>query len=259
MLRFALIAAVMLPGVALAAPPVDLLSHRAAYRLSLASSDNLGGIVSVRGALVLEWRAECDGSTSQQRLGFVADTDEGQNFAYDVRFSSWESNDAKKMRFATRSFDDNKLKEEFRGSATIDPEKGEVRYEVPSGKVVSLPAGTVFPTRHIVDLIQAAKAGERFVAREVFDGAGPDAINRVTAVIGQPRQVKLAAEAGEETRWPVSLAYYENDEGDGSPTFQISFQINEGGVLNDVRLDYGEFSLKGELQKLERLPGPTCD
>ena len=54
---------------AIAAPAVDLLSHRAAYRLSLAKADSGSGLAQVRGGLVLEWRADCDGWLSQQRLG----------------------------------------------------------------------------------------------------------------------------------------------------------------------------------------------
>ena len=74
------------PAVA-AAPAVDLLSHRAAYRLSLAQAGR-PSLAHVRGGLVLEWRAACDGWLSQQRLGFVAESDDGPGFSYDVRFSS---------------------------------------------------------------------------------------------------------------------------------------------------------------------------
>ena len=84
----------LLPCVTVDAAPVDLLSHRAAYRLSLAENGSTSAFVSVRGALVMEWRATCEGWLSTQQLGFVAQSAEGgAAVSYDVRFSSWESTD----------------------------------------------------------------------------------------------------------------------------------------------------------------------
>jgi hypothetical protein len=247
-------------AAALAAPTVDLLPHRAAYRLSLLDAEGGAGLTQVLGGLVLEWRATCDGWLSQQRLGFVAQAEEGQGFSYDVRFSSWEAKDSTRMRFNVRSYDGRTLSEEFRGQAQLEAPngKGFAQYAVPEGDVVELPAGTVFPTEHVQDLIAAARAGEQLVTRQVFDGSGEDALTRATAVIGAPEG--MAAEgAGKETRWPVSLAYFPVSGDDSLPQFEIAFDLSEGGVLYDVTLDYGEFRLKAELEKLERLAQPDCD
>lgn len=240
---------------------VDLLPHRAAYRLSLLDSDDPAGISDVRGGLVLEWRAACDGWLSQQRLGFVAQADEGPGFTYDVRFSSWEARDLTAMRFNVRSFDGERLEEEFRGQAQLEGPrgKGTVRYAVPEGEEAALPAGTLFPTGHVQDLIAAARSGERFVSREVFDGSGEDALTRATAVIGPAQEAALPG-GGAERRWPVSLAYFPLTGGaDALPQFEITFALTEGGVLHDVTLDYGDFRLKADLEKLEPLDRPVCN
>jgi hypothetical protein len=252
----------LLPSPAPAAPAVDLLPHRAAYRLSLLEADDAAGLSDVRGGLVLEWRAACDGWLSQQRLGFVAQADEGPGFTYDVRFSSWEARDRTAMRFNVRSFDGERLEEEYRGQAQLEGPGGggTVRYAVPEGEEASLPVGTVFPTQHVQDLIAAARAGERFVAREVFDGSGEDALTLATAVIGPAREVTLPAGGGSERRWPVGLAYFPVAVGgDALPEFEIGFTLTEGGVFHDVTLDYGDFRLKAELEKLEPLDRPACD
>jgi EipB-like len=254
----------LLAGLLVLAPPVgaaasvELLSHRAAYRLSLVSADRDSGIAGVRGGLVVEWRASCDGWLSHQRLGFVAATEEGPGFTYDVRFSSWESRDDTKLRFTMRAYDDGELGEEFRGEAALDgPGRGgEVRFTVPDKDPMALPAGTIFPTQHVRQILEAARAGEQFVAHEVFDGSGEDGLSRVTAVIGEPREIEG------ERRWRVNLAYYDlagANGGDVLPAFELAFDVNEGGVLHEVRLDYGEFALQGELEQLERLPVESCE
>ena len=247
------------PAVA-AAPAVDLLSHRAAYRLSLAQAESGSSLAHVRGGLVLEWRAACDGWLSQQRLGFVAESDDGPGFSYDVRFSSWESLDNTQLRFNVRSFDGPKMQEEFRGLAKLlaPGGSGTAHYQIPDGEDVALPAGTIFPTEHVADLIAAAQAGEHILSRQVFDGSGEDALTKATAVIGAGKNSALPSGGGEELRWPVSIAYFAMDGDDTLPQFEIAFDLSVGGVLSNVRLDYGEFTLKADLEKLETFARPDC-
>lgn len=264
--RALLLAALLaLPAQGMAAP-VELLSHRAAYRLSLADpeagADSGAGFESVRGALVMEWRASCEGWLSTQQLGFVAQTVEGPDVTYDVRFSSWESPDNTRLRFSIRSFDGGDLSEEFRGQAALDRPggAGEVRYAIPEESTLKLPSGTVFPTEHLRRLIGAAREGQRFVAHEVFDGSGPEALTRVTAVIGAPRRAGVDGDSNDAARhWPVNLAYYAMTKADDTPQFELAFELGEDGVLHDVVLDYGDFALSAELEQVERFAAPSCE
>jgi hypothetical protein len=245
---------------AVAAPPVDLLSHRAAYRLSLAESDVVGGLTAVRGALVMEWRASCEGWLSNQQLGFVAETPEGPGFAYDVRFSSWESIDNRQLRFNVRSFDENGETEAFRGRASLDGPggRGVVDYALPGDVAdIELPSGTMFPTQHVRSLIRAAQEGRTVVTHDVFDGSGPEALTRVTAVIGQPHAGDAVGAPGQRL-WPVSLAYYGVASPEETPQFELSFELAADGVLYEVRLDYGDFTLKADLEEMERFDSPSC-
>ena len=243
---------------AVAEARVDLLSHRAAYRLSLDDGRPAKSVESVRGGLVMEWRADCDGWIMNQRLGFVATTTEGPGFVYDIRFSSWESIDNTELRFTVRNFDASELREEFRGEAALEAPGGSglAHYEVPEESVISLPSGTIFPTEHLMRLIESAERGEYIVSHDVFDGSGPDALTNVTAFIGQA----IAEPDGpkSEQRWPISLAYHLPDHQDDVPEFEISFELTRDGVLHDVTLDYGEFALIAELESIEELPVPSC-
>lgn len=242
------------------AAAVELQSHRAAYRLTLAGSGSEVGFVDVRGALVIEWRASCDGWLSRQRLGFVASTDEGDGLTYDVRFSSWESRDRTRIRFTLRSYDGPELYEEYRGEAALAAPgaPGRAHYERPRTVEVELPAGTMFPTEQIARLIEDARAGHRIARYTVFDGSGPDALNTVSAVIGEPHEV-TGEDGRPSRRWPVALAYFDPDGTGDEPAFEIAFDLDERGILYDVELDYGEFALEGTLDSLELLEPQTCD
>lgn len=243
-----------------AAAAVELLSHRAVYRLSLVEgSGPAGGFTNVTGGLVMEWRDSCYGSISNQRLGFVARFDDTPGFAYDVRFSSWESRDSHQLRFYVRSFDDGTLFEEFRGEASLgDDGAGTASFEQPVGESVALPRGTLFPTEHLRRLIEGAERGEMVVSHDVFDGSGLEGLSRITAVIGRSKAVAKDEAASGERRWPVSLAYHEASGTDELPDFEISFDLSERGVLYDVVLNYGDFALKADLERLETFEAPDC-
>ena len=239
---------------------VDLLPHRAAYRLSLLDGNGQSGMNDVKGGLVMEWQDTCQGWLSQQQLAFIADTNEGDRFAYDVRFSSWESADHQAMRFFVRSFDDGKMGDEFRGEAVLEGGGGEVTYRRPEGMTLDLPPGTIFPSEHMVRLIENAEAGRLVFASKVFDGSGPDALNTISAVIGKAVAATGSGDLEEGRRWPVSLAYHDAEGGEGLPEFEVAFDMTARGVLSNLRLDYGDFVLKGDLQKIDAFEAAKgCD
>lgn len=245
---------------------VELLSHRAVYALSLAHGATVtGGVSDVRGGLVMEWRDSCAGAISTQRLGFVASVGDAPGFTYDVRFSSWESPDHTQLRFNVRSFDGGVLFEEYQGEASLDEVGGKAAFAKPAGETLALPQGTLFPTEHMVRLIEGARDGEVVVSHDVFDGSGVDGLSRVTAVIGRPITAEAAAggataesAAAGDLRWPVSLAYHEVTRADDVPTFELTFELSERGVLYNLVLDYGDFALQANLEQLEAFEAPDC-
>ena len=244
-----------------AAAAVELLSHRAVYQLSLAQGTaTTGGVSDVRGGLVMEWRDSCAGAISNQRLGFVASIGDATDFSYDVRFSSWESPDHTQLRFNGRSFDDGMLFEEFRGEASLDDAGGKAAFSEPSGETLVLPRGTVFPTAHMIELIEGAKAGEVVISHDVFDGSGVEGLSRVTAVVGRPIEVEASPAVAEDSarRWPVSLAYHDVTDADDVPSFELTFELSERGVLHDLVLDYGDFALQADLEQFEAFEAPRC-
>jgi len=252
--------AFLVGAVPAAEAAVDLVSHRAAYRLSLLERQPGTVFSRIQGGLVIEWRATCEGATTSQRLGFVADDGDGEGFSLDIRFSSWESADDRRMRFHSRTFDNGRPAETFEGSAELDPSGGGgvARYTEPEPAEVPLPPGTVFPTEHMRQLIESAKAGRSLANHIVFDGSDETGLSEVTAFIGSPRNAGDEAEGDDEPRWPVSLAYHDIEADAETPAFELAFDLAPGGIFHDLVLGYDEFSLKAELESLELLDEPAC-
>ncbi len=241
--------------------------HRAAYRLSLASSHRMSGLSGVSGGLVIEWQRACDGWLSHQRLGFVAGTEAGGDFTHDVRFSSWEAADGSKLRYTVRRYDGDVLSEEYMGEAAIDsPESGGIAsFTKPDRREVILPPGTVFPTEHINRILAGADDGQSFafVSHEVFDGWGFDALTQVSSAIGYQRPYDAPSDNEitsdpEGEVWPVSMAYFNAEQTSDLPEFEAEFMLTPQGVLQELLLDYGDFRLKATLAEFELLDQPAC-
>jgi hypothetical protein len=240
-----------------------LQPHRAAYGLTLHKRLAMGPIVHVAGGLVIEWRLTCDGWLSNQRLSFVASTEDGESLSHDVRYSSWEANDGSRLRYSIRSFEGAEVAEEYRGEAWITPGSGgTAAFRTPWDEEIELPAGAVFPTEHLQQVIAEAKRGIPIVSHQVFDGWGFDALTLISTVIGKPQTLEVddgeAAMAGTARAWPVSMAYFEVGSEGELPDFEAWFLLTENGVLRNLVLEYGDFRLDASMEDLELLPRPDC-
>jgi hypothetical protein len=155
------------------------------------------------------------------------------------------------------------LLEEIGGVARIDEPGGggESRFAKPTKEVRPLPAGTIFPVRHLADLITAARNGEQHLTRTVFDGSTLDSPSEITAFIGRERAPGGTDEpeslSGERS-WPFRLAYFKLSAVQPTPEFELSAILYENGVAGDMIYDYGDFAIDVELRELEALPVQEC-
>ena len=61
--------------------------------------------------------------------------------------------------------------------------------------------------------------------------------------------------------WPGSISYFDpgSDKKDALPTYELSFRFYENGVSTRLVIDYGEFSIRGELKELTFLDPGKCE
>jgi hypothetical protein len=251
---------------ALATPATGLAPHRAVYDLKLKHATERSGIAGMYGRMVYEFNGSpCDGYTVSFR--FVTQVNTGdETRVTDQQTTTYEDLKNGSFRFLTRSFTDEKLDKEVRGSAREEKEGVSVDLTAPDTKQVEL-AASRFPTEHMLDVIDHAKKGERFFEARLFDGSDAgDKTLMTTAVVGKKEMPKAgdpdADKAGnfsKEAFWPVSIAYYnDTSEGDALPVYRMSFKLYENGITRDLTMDYGEFVLTGKLAKLEMFKPQEC-
>jgi EipB-like len=240
-------------------------AHRASYVLSLKSTKSGSGIADVTGRMVFEIADACDGWTVNQKLELHILSNEAPELVTDTSYTSWESKDGLKFRFDSKTTRNGDIAEQFRGSAELSDLKkgGEATYTVPENRKLKLPPGTLFPTEHTETIIERASAGETFDYRMLFDGSSDDSPFGVSAVI-RPLDGDDAAKVPGLDKlvtpksWRVKLAFFPQASKEADPDYEITVRLYANGVVRDMVLEYGNFSLDAKLDKAEALAKPKC-
>lgn len=249
---------------------VTIASHRAVYDLSMKQASDRSGISGVSGRMVIELSGStCEGWTVNFRMINQYLLQRGTTRLSDNRSSSWEAGDGLKMHYTQRQFIDNKLQEEARLKAGRDKlgVAGEATISKPKKETFTLAADAVFPVQHQIRLVEAALAGESRDRSLVYDGSEGAKTYVAISFIGAETKASQQDGKGAEMlhgqkAWPVSISYFDqqNDQsGEATPAYQVSFRMFENGVAGDLTLDYGDFALKGKLAGYEALEQAACE
>lgn len=244
---------------------VDVTPHRAVYEMALLSSRGGSDIADVRGTMQVEWKDGCDGWAVDQRSLMTFLYNSGDEIDLGWNLVSWESKDGQRYRFYVRKFQNGELDEELRGDARLDgPGKGGVaEYTLPERRKVHLPAGTMFATAHSLKLMELAESGQQFMWATVFDGSDEEGLFGVSAVITDRHEPEGVDDARSPLlvagpSWHVALAFFPVTGQGAEPEHEQRLRLHANGVVDDLVLDYGDFTVSAKLQKIEKLPAPKC-
>ncbi|MBL8582720.1 MAG: DUF1849 family protein, partial [Rhizobiaceae bacterium] len=136
------------------AAPV-LMPHRAVYDLSLDHASDRSGITALTGRMVYEFNGSaCEGYTVKFRFVTQINTNEMSRMT-DQQTTTFEDAEGKTFSFVTKSFIDQNLDREVKGTATRETSGLDVELEKPEKNRIELQR-TQFPTQHLVELIDKA-------------------------------------------------------------------------------------------------------
>ncbi|WEX11742.1 cell envelope integrity EipB family protein [Chelativorans sp. AA-79] len=247
-----------------------LMPHRAVYDLALLETSDKSDIGGLTGRWVFEFSGSaCEGYTLKSRIVMRFEMAEGPNLV-DQQVTSFEAADSKTFRFVTKSFVDEQLDSEVRGTARLEGEGTVVDYEQPE-QVEKRFAPTLFPTAQLRELLGKAKAGERFYETAIFDGTEfTDHAVTVSVVVGDPKPVaeddaekEALGELAADSFLPVTAAYFDgdNEQADGEETsdYNVSFKLHEGGVQRDMVIRYADYAMSAKLVDLAVFEQQPCE
>jgi len=254
---------------ALPAAAFEIAPHRALYSLTLGWARPASNVVAASGAMVYEWGETCDGWTVQQRFRLRLQYAEQEGVEVSSNLVTWEAKDGLRYRFNERRLRNGEPDEEIKGEARLEGagKGGMAEFTRPEATRLKLAPGVLFPTAHTLLLIERARAGEQFVARDVFDGATVENASQITAVIGR-EITPAAAGSGDKKQpdspllkrpsWRIRLAFFPADSKAEQPDYELGMQLLDNGVSKDMALDYSDYVIRATLDEIEALPRPNC-
>jgi hypothetical protein len=255
-------------GAAFADAGANILPHRAGYELTLRSVRSGSGIIDVTGLLSYDWTDTCDGWIVEQRYVLQVVRGDGPVVEISASYANWESKDGLRYRFNVKrgqgAEENGESSADVQGEAKLTG-KGKVgtaRFEKPEEQEIKLPAGTLFPTEHTLVLIDKAKAGVKFDRHPVFDGAELEGPSMMTAFLlpqrAAPPGGKPSMLTASQPVWPVNIAVFSDGEKAETPSFEMTIYLQENGVVPELIMDYGDFSVLGRMKIFEKLPKAEC-
>lgn len=250
---------------------VPLAAHRAIYDITLDRAASGSSVVDVQGRLVYELTGSaCEGYTQNMRFVTRMMSGEGSSQLNDLRSSSFEDSTGKSFRFNSSSYKDDQLGDSTQGDATRGANGVAVELTRPKKKTLSLSAGVYYPVQHSASLIEAARAGKSIFIGDLYDGSekGEKVYNTTSAIgrriapgaVKSPAALKNGDVLDRTVSWPVAISYFEpgSEKKDAVPSYELSFRFFENGVSTGLRIDYGEFAIRGELKELVFLDTASC-
>jgi hypothetical protein len=250
---------------------IPLAPHRAIYDLKLGQLRGKRSLDGVRGRIVYDFAGNiCDGYDLRFRQVTELASGEGKYALSDLRSTSWEEGASRSLRFDSQNYLDRRLVDSVDGHADKNPDGVTVTLAKPKPKTMDI--GTaVFPSEHMRRIIAAARAGQSLLAVTVYDGSETgDKVYQSLTVIGKriaPNEhAPTDAAAGNAAfaaleRWPVTISYFDRAQqgGEQTPVYAISFEAYENGVARALLLDYGDFTVAGNLTSLEMKVAKPCE
>lgn len=243
-----------------------LMPHRAIYDLMLDAEQPGTQVDKARGRIAFQLTGSaCEGYTITLRQVTALDTGEGQETVSDLRSESWESGNAASYRFKTQNYVNREIREDIIGFVTRQNKDAiAVRVTKPKAANFTLRGKVLMPTEHTRATLAAAERGENLISANIYDGS-PDGrkIYETLTVIGAvivsdekspPHSPVLTG----LKRYPVTISYFEMGQADRLPAYTLAFDLYENGISSSLRLNYGNFALKGKLSSVEFLPQKPC-
>lgn len=240
-----------------------VIPHKALYDVKLSTRKNSARVSNIEGQMMYEWRLGCDGWLSDNHSDMTYEYLELPPVRIKSEFSTFESFDGKTFTYTSQRKREDKVYEEFRGSVNREnmSQESTAVYSIPKDLTISLPEKTYFPMAHTISVLEKIKAGKKFYNATIFDGGddeGPVDIN--TFIVSKANFVpqenvkdKIDENLIKDTNWNVRLAFFPKSSTEATADYEMSLVFHENGVISDMDIDYGDFSVKQKLIALEEI------
>ena len=243
-----------------------LVPHKALYDIDLVATRSGSQIANIGGKMYYEWKPSCDAWVTDHRFSLNYEYSDSPAMRIASDFATLETFDGEQFNFSARRSRDKNLYEELRGVASIGDEKGQVKYTLPEDLKFTLTKDTMFPMRHTVELAKRLHSGGKFFPATVFDGSDDEGPVEINTFIGNPVNAMKILEGSDKIdmtlvntlAWNVRMAVFPAESDISTSDYEMNMVFHDNGVISDMLIEYGDFSVTQKLVALERIEGDEC-
>jgi len=227
--------------------------HRALYNIELKHVNQDSDIENVKGKMSFELKQENKGWSISQESVTSLFLKTGDSETLIAHYNAWESEDGRDFKFVSSKTCDWVEIDYVEGYAHFSPTEFSVTFKQPTSEKFVLERYAIPPVSHIKSLVAAAKEGKRMLHERVFDGSFYGTEVGINTFISKKKPVCAAVKSKDvKNQWPIKMAVFEeNDEENGLPTFEMTQNLSDNGVMCSYTLDFGDYSVIGTLEKIE--------
>ncbi len=245
-----------------------VIAHRAVYDLTLKNAQDRAGIEGLEGRMVVNVEnTACKTWSLTVRMVNRYYLKDGRTRIIDNESSSVEASDGRTFRFTQSQQVDGRIEQDVNLMIDRQDRVAEAIGKLlkPSERDFKVAPGALFPVAHQEKLLQTARAGGDRDRSIVFSGSEDAKSELVVTVFSDARSDFKEEGDGFETlhglaSWSALASYFTLTKGgDETPSYQVQFKLFENGVAGDLTIQYKDFSIAGELSKVEVLDAPNCN
>ena len=239
----------------------NIASHRAVYDVEVLRLSSSSQVQSINGSSEYSIQRLCDGWQSVEHSAIALGFYEGSsNFV--SQHKSWEALNGKAFSFSIYEDSTAKGIHHYEGFANLNEDHSEAYFTNETQQKLTLPEGTVFPIAHITETLENIRLGDKMQQSMLFlGGEREDSLYLVSSIAADKKTgevPELLGPLGEAGYWPLRLAYFKVDTQEIFPDYEIEYQIQNNGVIRSYVVDYGDFSIRGQMRLIEPLVEPEC-
>ncbi len=253
---------------------VALSPHKAVYDFRMLGISSGGGLSDIRGSMFYEQGDACDAWTTDHRFTSEYFYPERPSVVNASQYVSWESKDGAVFQFNSERQENGTDSKQLRGSVERAATGTTLAtFARPPELSFDLPEGYYLPTRHTIEMIRRARAGDKIFHAVLFDGTddeGPVEVNTVITRKATAEEITAVAKRAPEIdtqllipeAWHMRMAVFplvtpEGEDG-STASYEMDMLLHANGVISEAIVDYKQFKVAQRLTALDALPPPNC-
>ena len=239
----------------------QLLSHNAIYSLNIKQINKNSSLEGGQGRSVYEIKQVCNGWNVNEDYILVYEYANNKNAKIFSSHKTFENTNGTQHSF------EHSEKSDFNGESNYEGYIQKINNKIigsligKNKKELSFNKDVLFPVDHLKQLINIAKNKGNFFTSKVFFGSeNKKFIKTVSAFISKKRNSKIKNNTylSNKMIWPIKLAFYPNGTIQSKPDYEITIELDEVGVVHSYNVNYGDFIVQANLQKIRILEITEC-